>query len=93
MELYVTVPGEPDALGAVVLAGNTYSAHDIINLTKKNSKFCNSASIPRKKEDCCMVVATFHFITEGWYQMRVFNEVDNNLAVLKFKSSSSNSTT
>jgi hypothetical protein len=30
-----------------------------------------------------MVVPTFHSITEGWYQMHVFNDVDNNLTVLK----------
>ena len=32
-ELYVTVPGEPDALGAIGLTGNTYAAHDITNFT------------------------------------------------------------
>ena len=83
MELCVTVPGEPDALGKIVLTRNPYSAHDITNFTKCNFKLCNSASIPRKKEDCGMVDATFHFITEGWYQMRVFNDVDSNLAALK----------
>jgi hypothetical protein len=36
-----------------------------------------------KKQDCGMVVPTFLFITEGSYQMRVFNDVDNNLTVLK----------
>jgi hypothetical protein len=82
-ELYVTVPGEPDALGAIGLTGNTYAAHGITNFTKCNFKFCNSTSIPRKKEESGMVVTTFHFITEGWYQMRVFNDVDNNLTVLK----------
>ena len=30
-----------------------------------------------------MVVPTFHSITEGWYQTRVFNDVENNLTVLK----------
>jgi hypothetical protein len=30
-----------------------------------------------------MVVPTFHSISEGWYQMRVFNDIDNNLTVLK----------
>jgi hypothetical protein len=83
LELYVAVPGEPDALGTIGLTGNTYPAHDITNFTKCNFKFCNSASIPRKKEDCGMVVPTFHFITVGWYQTRVFNDVDNNLTVLK----------
>ena len=28
-ELYVTVPGEPDALGAIGLTGNTYAAHQL----------------------------------------------------------------
>ena len=30
-----------------------------------------------------MVVPTFHSITEAFYQMRVFNDVDNNLTDLK----------
>jgi hypothetical protein len=34
MELYVTVPGEPDALGAIGLTGNTYPAHDITDFTE-----------------------------------------------------------
>ena len=39
MELCVTVPGEPDALGAIGLTGNTYPALDITNFTK-----CTSSS-------------------------------------------------
>ena len=50
MELCVTVPGEPDALGAIGLTGNTYPAHDITNFTKCNFKFCNSASIFGRRE-------------------------------------------
>jgi hypothetical protein len=83
MELYVTVPGEPGALGTIGLTGNTYPAHGITNFTKCNFKFCNSESTPRKKGDCGMVVPTSHFITEGWYQMRVLNDVDNNHTALK----------
>ena len=79
----VAVPGEVNQLGIIGLTGATYTGHTISPWDKCCFRFCNSGNIPRKMLDCGMIVPRFPFIDVGWYQLRGFNDVDNNLDVLK----------
>jgi hypothetical protein len=81
--IMVAVPGEVNQLGIIGLTGATYTGHTISPWDKCCFRFCNSGNIPRKMLDCGMIVPRFPFIDVGWYQLRGFNDVDNNVDVLK----------
>jgi hypothetical protein len=80
--IIVAVPEELQ-FGVIGLTGAAYISHTITPWNKCCFCFCNTGDIPRKKLDCRMIVPCFEFVSEGWYQIRGFNDVDKNIEVLK----------
>ena len=81
--IIVAVPEEEPQIGVIGLTGAAYIAHPITPWNKCCFRFCNTGDIARKKLDCGIIVPCFEFVSEGWYQIRGFNDVDKNIEVLK----------